>query len=125
MRFFIGILYLSLCLLALISINVKANTFEKNGWEVITSNSEELVLSYSPQIIRFDTVKTFKGEITLYPRIAGAVEEMSSAGHPLKFLARQNITVPSPNGFQIDDIKIESIKHIYSLVTPVPLYKKK
>ncbi len=106
-------------------INIfSSNIYNSYGWDVISSNHNELSLSFKPVIIGFDTITTTNGQLTIIPKIKGAVLVKSSDGGPMSFVVSQNITVPSKNGFQLNSYKINSYTKINSLIAPNPFYKK-
>jgi len=109
--------------LTIIAKSYSNNIYESIGWTVIKSNNYSLVLSYKPKFQGFDTISTESGVQTLLPKIHGT-ETIGIAGQPIKLISKVNITVPSPNGFELKRYSNIKESSFVGKITPYPDYIK-
>ena len=76
-----------------------------NGIEVVRSSPTEIVISYTPQFEKLDTLITTTGENVYLPRIVGASVRSRQFGSPSILEISAPLAVPSPFGFSISTIQ--------------------
>ncbi|MFC2131772.1 type IX secretion system sortase PorU [Bacteroidota bacterium] len=98
------------------------NQYESEGWNVIKSDNNHLILSYKPVVSGFDTIITEDGIATIHPLIKGTYSR-GNAGEPITLVSTVNITIPSREGFELADYRIVSNRTVDAMITPNPQYK--
>ncbi|TAL69796.1 MAG: type IX secretion system sortase PorU [Bacteroidetes bacterium] len=121
--YYLLITFLSLNLSSGLAISNSASN--NYGWNVIKSSQNELILSFTPKLNGFDTIFTANGRQTLLPIIEDAYSADSQTGNQSELITKQNISIPSPDGYQIEDIKVDGVLKIKGIITPVPDYSVK
>ncbi|MCK5741316.1 MAG: hypothetical protein KAH48_03790, partial [Chlorobi bacterium] len=114
------ILSISLLIVFFSSDSNKLNASENEAWNIVSYDSQELVLSYTPKLISFDTIRTADGSESLMPRLSDGYIESNFAGEPVRIMSSEMLIVPSPDGFHISDYKIGSVRKFSGLMSPVP-----
>ncbi len=71
------------------------NTSDKSGWKIIKSTPDELILSFTPNLLGFDTIFTIDGKQTLLPVIEGAFSNQTQPGIQSELISKQNISLPT------------------------------
>ncbi|MBI3258117.1 MAG: type IX secretion system sortase PorU [Ignavibacteriae bacterium] len=94
--------------------------FTGRGLEVIRSSASELVISYTPQFEKLDTILTSSGEQTIIPRIQGAAISQSNYGAPSLLTVSAPIAIPSPSDFTITNIQTIGVRRIAQKMSPAP-----
>lgn len=94
--------------------------FAGRGLEVIRSSAAELVVSYTPQFEKLDTIITSSGEQTILPRIQGAVISPAKYGAPSLLTVSAPIAIPSPSDFTITNIQTIGVRRIAQKMSPTP-----
>jgi hypothetical protein len=110
-------------ILVISSIAIAEDYYKSQGWEVIKSDQNSLILLYKPVLTKVDTIITKKGIRTIYPIIEGAYSR-GEAGSPLKLIASINVTVPNPKGFDMS-YEVRSYNFYNGILSPNPQYVKK
>jgi hypothetical protein len=114
------ILSISLLIVFFSTDSNNLNASNNEAWSVVSYDSQELVLSYTPKLISFDTIRTADGSESLMPRLSDGYVENNTAGEPVRIMSSQMLIVPSPDGFHISDYKIGSVRKFSGLMSPVP-----
>ena len=96
------------------------NTSDKSGWKIIKSTPDELILSFTPNLLGFDTIFTIDGKQTLLPVIEGAFSNQTQPGIQSELISKQNISIPGPDSYQIVDIKVGGLRKFNGIISPVP-----
>ncbi|OGU39632.1 MAG: hypothetical protein A2X61_11370 [Ignavibacteria bacterium GWB2_35_12] len=96
------------------------NLTDKSCWHVIKSTQDELVLSFTHKLLGFDTIYTIDGKQTFMPIIEGAFSNQTQPGIQSELISKQNISIPGPDTYQIEDIKVEGIRQYKGIISPVP-----
>lgn len=94
--------------------------FGEKGFEIIHSSATELVVSYTPQFEKLDTITTTSGEQTILPRILGTSISQSVYGAPSLLTITVPITVPSVSGFTVTNIQALNVQRLAQKITPAP-----
>ncbi|MBK9246998.1 MAG: hypothetical protein IPM69_02525 [Ignavibacteria bacterium] len=102
----------------LVSLSVSAQV-RQNGIEVLRSSPTEIVISYTPQFEKLDTLITTTGENVYLPRIVGASVRSRQFGSPSILEISAPLAVPSPFGFSISTIQAIGVQRIYQKISPV------
>jgi hypothetical protein len=96
------------------------SVFAGSGLEVIRSSALELVISYTPQFEKLDTIITSSGEQTILPRISGTAITQGIYGAPSLLAVSAPIAIPSPSDFTITNVQAIGVRRIAQKMTPVP-----
>ncbi|MBI5324587.1 MAG: type IX secretion system sortase PorU [Ignavibacteriae bacterium] len=104
------------------SKSTSQSVFQNKSWQIIKSTQDELILTYTSFLRSVDTIYTNDGKQTLMPVIDNAFSGQTQPGIETELLSNKNISVPGPDCYQIEDIKVENILKIPGTITPVPDY---
>jgi hypothetical protein len=112
------LLIASVCIVLAMPVRLLAQPHH-NGLEVVKSTPNEIVLRYTPQVEKLDTLTTTDGENAYLPRIVGASVRSHQFGAPASLEILAPLAVPSPTGFSITTIQAIGVKRIYQKIAPV------
>jgi hypothetical protein len=79
----------------------------KWGWEIIRSDKSELIIKYTPNVISFGETAINEDEKAFLPNIPGTIVKQDNPGSPAYLIAKQNISIPSPQGFNLESVEIK------------------
>ena len=88
------------------------------SWSIIQSNEETLILKYTPSFNGFKTFKATDGRLFYIPVISGVSMTANEPGDPLALYATENITIPFPDGFHLDDVNVKSFNSYKQTMLP-------
>lgn len=92
-----------------------------SGFSKIESNQHRLVLKYSPEFKGFTPITTENGEVAYLPNIINSsVNQSISSGSPIELISSELITVPSPIGFRITNVRVVPRIIERKLIAPKP-----
>lgn len=91
-----------------------------NGFTIVKSDDDGLVISYKPVIQSIDTIITTDGTLTLLPKIVNGHFGLGDPGTPANIVVDANISVPMDTGFTLDKFEYIGYKNINGLIAPFP-----
>lgn len=109
---------------SIFSSNVFGAYNPSDGWKVLNSSQDELILSYKPNINSYNRIVTTDGKECYIPNIENTYIKTSNPGSPATLISKENITVPGKEGFYINYIDIKGIRKLDKLMAPVASYTK-
>lgn len=95
-------------------------SFSKDSWHTIKSSTNELILSFKPNLIRIDTIVTQEGLITLLPVFEECYQETTKEGSPISLISSKSITVPAPNQYKLLNIEVKDTRTLNGIIAPTP-----
>ncbi|ROL60967.1 hypothetical protein D9V86_08205, partial [Bacteroidetes/Chlorobi group bacterium ChocPot_Mid] len=111
-------------LVALNSASFSHDIYISSGWKVIKSDINSLIISYQPRFTGFDTLIEKNGLHTLYPKILGTRQIALSPTSSI-FVANVNITVPSPDDFELKSYNVLKQNSFNGSITAPPYFSDK
>lgn len=116
--------YVKVCIALFIFVSLSFNaSAEKNvdsELRIIKSDMNELIVSYTPQFIGFDTVLTRLGVKTLKPNFAYPLLNSGNANGPTEFYRQSLFNVLSDKSFEISDIQVGKTEEYNGVIAPIP-----
>jgi hypothetical protein len=96
------------------------NVIAQSQIKIIESNTRSLILEYTSSVTGFNAFKSENGDSCFLPIIPNTYTAEGKVGSPSKLQYSENITVPSPDGFKLEDVQFINIKEYNKLICPNP-----
>ena len=105
-------------LIFLISLLLITNASD-NGIEVISSNDDHIIVSYTPRVTGVSSIRTRDGFDTFLPQIKSAYNIENEQGKPQYHVVPINITVPSKDSYSVSLVGNIEYEIMSNMMTPV------
>ncbi len=109
-------LFLYIALLIIPFINV----YSAEGIKLVSSSTNELIISYKPDFKGFDKLLSETGDKLFAPKINGSIMNTDDFGNYRKMGLATLISVPAPDSYEIIDVKVIKSKQYNLKLAPVP-----
>lgn len=96
------------------------NAYSAEDIKILSSSTDELVLSYKPNFSGFKKLVGENGEEYLIPKINGTLLNGDQLGNYRKLGVHSLLSVPSPDSYEITDVKVLKSKQYPANLAPVP-----
>ena len=115
--------YVRICIALLtfvvLSFNASAKKQSDNELTIIKSDMNELVISYKPNFIGFDTINAKFGVKVLKPIFSSPLHFNGNPGSPSEIFRNEVFNVFSPNSFELSDVKVLGQKEYDGIIYPI------
>jgi hypothetical protein len=116
-RFFI-------CLLSLFLSSGALSRAEIQPFKTTCISDRSLLIEVTPRLIRFDTIRTTDGTMTLRPAVQNASILDNTPGSPIRLVFNGMIAVPGPAGFTVEKIEALHVRRIPGIMAPSPALRR-
>lgn len=113
------LLALALCVLSIVTPQA-SRAIQESPLKVVSSTTESLVIEFTPKVIRYDTIITSDGMLTITPVIDGCHYKTAPPGSPMQIAYSTIAAIPSLQGFYIGKIEAIGVQRIRATMTPFP-----
>jgi hypothetical protein len=95
-------------------------TTANDGITIKSSSLNSIIIEFTPNFNGFSKLKSSDGREILFPEIANARFDGGYQGQPAVMKVNIPITVPSPDGFEIESVTVSGMRKFDGLIAPIP-----